>query len=280
MRERNLWMILAIASLTLFAIPWTLSMFAGQHTFYDVCEMNSKCSKCHADVWSQLDGSQTVIAHKNAANNNNYTTYMSVGGIEYNGSVIYTMDFVDGVHGSGDVAYLWDRNSGKWEKAIWEDASFNPTGELELVSLDIDSSGSVSTDELCNFCHDTLLFGLSGTHTRRTVRVCDDDRCHGNRNHNYNDPDFFDAGSKATIVGSDLSEYAHAALYLSGCNESSPHAAGLPFGHAAGNVNGADISKGYWACLGCHSDAGVAITFEAAETYGHDVDEETPTRYR
>ena len=279
MRERNLWMMLAVASLALFAIPWTLSMFAGQHTFYNVCEMNSKCSKCHADVWGQLDGSQTVWAHKNAANNKNYTTYMSVGGIEYDGSVIYTMDFADGADG-GDVAYLWDSDRDEWEKAIWDGSSFSHTGEFELVSLDIDEDGSVSSDELCNFCHDTLLFGLSGTHTRRTVRVCDDDRCHGNRDYNYNDPDFFDPDSSATIVGSDLSEYAHAAFYLSGSNESSPHAAGLPFGHAAGNVNGSEISKGYWACLGCHSGAGVDITFEAAETYGHDIDEETPTRYR
>ena len=296
MKEKNLWMGLAIASLALFMIPYTVSMFAGQHTFYNVCDMESKCSKCHEDVWNQLDGSQTVEAHKNAANNNNYTTYMGVGGIEYDKTahenynsiysyypVTYTMDFVDDTIGdnqtydNGDVAYFW--NSSRWEKTIWDGSSFISTGEFKLIRLDTNNDGSIDTNELCSFCHNTTLFGLSGTHTRRTVRVCDDDRCHGNQNRTYNDPDLFGEDSGAAHVGVNLSRSVHAAFYLSASNESSPHVAGEPFGHGAGNVHGSYISKGYWSCMGCHSGAGANITFGQAEHYGHG-DESAPTRYR
>ena len=290
MKEKKLWIGLAIASLALFLIPHTVSMFAGQHTFYDTCDMNSKCSKCHADVRTQLDECQTVNAHKNAANNANYTTYMSVGGIEYDEAahevyngvygyypVIYTMDFVDGAYDSGDVAYF--RNDSRWENTTWNGASFVSTGESILISLDADCDGSIDTDELCSLCHSTALFGLSGTHTKRTVRVCDDDRCHGNQNRAYNDPDLFDTASGATHVGLNLSRHAHAAFYLSGCNESSPYLVGEPFGHGTGNANGPYISKGYWTCAGCHSGAGANITFGQAEHYGHGYEEE-PTRYR
>ena len=282
MKEKTLWMGLAIASLALFLVPYTVSMFAGQHTFYNVCDMESKCSKCHEDVRSQLDECQTVNAHKNAANNKNYTTYMSVGGISYdknahenyNGisgyySVIYTMD--------RDVAYF--RNGSGWEKTVWDGSSFISTGEFKLISLDTNTDGSIDTDELCSFCHNTTLFGLSGTHTRRTVRVCDDDRCHGNQNHAYNDPDLFGEDSGATHVGLNLSRSVHAAFYLSASNESSPYAAGEPFGHAAGNVHGSYISKGYWPCMGCHSGAGTNITFGQGVHYGHGYEGE-PTRYR
>lgn len=297
MKGRTVWIGLAVVSLALFIIPWTISMFAGQHTFYNVCDMESKCSKCHEDVWNQLDASQTVLAHKNAANNKNYTTYMSVGGIEYDKNayenyndnpgyypVIYTMAFVgdtignNGTYDSGDVAYFW--SSDRWEKTTWDGSSFisAATGEFRLISLDTSGDNIIDTDELCSFCHNTTLFGLSGTHTKRTVRVCDDDRCHGNQNNVYNDPDLF-GDSGATHVGMNLSNYVHAAFYLSACNESSPHAAGMPFDHQAGNVEGLYISKGYWSCMGCHSGAGVDITFGEAEHYDHGNATE-PTRYR
>ncbi len=270
-------MILAIATLVLFLIPYTVSMFAGQHTFYDVCDMDSKCIKCHKDVWEQLDSCPTVYAHKNAANNKNYTTYMAVGGIEYDGSVIYTMDFTDGTHDDGDVAYF--QNDHQWEKRVYTGSSFEPTGESMLISLDTNGDAEIDTSELCSFCHNTTLFGLSGVHTMRTVRVCDDDRCHGNRNHTYNDPDFFEGGSGATHVGMNLSHSVHGPFYLSASGEPSPNVAGMPFGHEAGNVHGQYISKGYWTCMGCHSEAGVAIAFGDSEHYGHGHEDE-PTRYR
>jgi len=296
------WLIIALAALVVLIIPYTLSMFAGQHSFHDVNDVKSGCSKCHEDICQDLDGSPTIEAHKRAANNTNYTTYMYVGGISYNqtanesldGSldhdpVIYSMDFVgktignDSTYDNGDIAYFW--NESVWKKATWNNTyptTFDSAGESLLISIDLDGSGDISTDEVCNICHNITLFGLSGTHSKMTVRVCDDDRCHGNWNHSYNDPDLFTSSTavKITNVGLNLSSSIHASFYQNASNDSSPYLAGSPFDHTAGNTNSSYISKGYWTCEGCHSGAQTEITFVEASPYDHSDFNAEKERYR
>ena len=296
------WLIIALAALIVLIIPWTLSMFAGQHSFHEVNDVKTGCSKCHQDICQDLNSSHTIEAHKRAANNTNYTTYMYVGGISYNktayesfgGSldynpVIYTIDFEGDTIGNnltyddGDIAYFWENSSVGWENTAWNNTTFtfDPAGEFKLISIDIDGTPGISTDEVCNICHNITLFGLSGTHSKMTVRVCDDDRCHGNRNHSYNDPDLFDNSSiLLTGVGSNLSSSIHASFYLNASNESSPYLAGSPFGHTAGNEYNTYISKGYWTCMGCHSGAQTEITFIEAQPYDHSNFSAEKERYR
>ena len=299
-KSQTKWLLIALAALTLLVIPWTLSMFAGQHSFHEVNDVKTGCRKCHEDIWQDLDDSSTIDKHKRAANNTNYTTYMYVGGISYNTtayesfdgnlgnySVIYTIDFKDNTVGNnstyhdGDIAYFW--NVSVWEKTEWNNTTFmfDPTGVFKLISIDIDETPGITTDEVCNICHNISLFGLSGTHSKMTVRVCDDDRCHGNRNHSYNDPDLFvDSPILLTNVGSNLSSSIHAAFYLKASNESSPYVAGSPFNHTAGNEFDSYISQGYWTCMGCHSEAQVDITFIEAEPYDHSNFSAEKERYR
>jgi hypothetical protein len=53
---------IGIAALGLIALPQTLALFAGQHDFYEVsrdpANLGVPCVKCHADVASELFGSQ------------------------------------------------------------------------------------------------------------------------------------------------------------------------------------------------------------------------------
>jgi hypothetical protein len=291
LKSQTKWLLIALAALTVLVIPWTLSMFAGQHSFHEVNDVKTGCSKCHQDIWYELDNSSTIDKHKRAANNTNYTTYMYLGGISFNKTasesldnipgnypVIYTIGFEGNTIGdnstydNGDIAYFWNGTVSEWQKAEWNTGSdyFDSANEFKNISIEIDGIPGISTDEVCSICHNITLFGLSGTHTKKIVRVCDDDRCHGNRNNSYNDPDLFvNSPILLTNVGFNLSSSIHAAFYLKASNESSPYVAGIPFGHTAGNEYDTYISQGYWTCMGCHSGAQVDITFIEAEPYDH-----------
>lgn len=52
MNSKVLLLSVAVIAIGLFAMPSTLSLFAGQHTFYNGSEV--KCEKCHADIFSEI----------------------------------------------------------------------------------------------------------------------------------------------------------------------------------------------------------------------------------
>ena len=60
MNSKVLILSVAVIAIGLFAMPSTLSLFAGQHTFDN--GSNVECSKCHADIYSELQNSN---AHTN-----------------------------------------------------------------------------------------------------------------------------------------------------------------------------------------------------------------------
>ena len=291
---------IAIISVAIYILPSIYAMFPGEHTFYAATEMD--CLKCHEDVGQNVNASQTVAlqAHKRAANNTNYTTYLAVGGIEYNATanesydgahqirpVIYTMDFLNEVgnisaYDDNDTAYFWNTTYG-WENTTWNGSTFVPTGEFKLLDLDADNNGEISIGELCALCHNTTLFDIWGTHTAVTVRVCDDDRCHSNANYQYNDLDLFDGVSyKVVYAGKNLSMGDHREFYLNASEENSTHLAGTPFNYTPGNAGpgGVYISLGFWTCLGCHSETELNITWIHPTTYMHDNPDAPKQRYQ
>ena len=247
---------IAIVSLALFVLPNTISMFVGQHTF----EAGVPCQKCHAAEYAELYGAPTIDVHKRAANNTNYTTFLSVGGIEYNSSnsTILTI---------GGNEWVWN---GTWDggNGTWENGS-----EHKLVSLDFNGDGEIDGAELCHLCHNSSLFGIEGHAV--TVRVCDDDRCHGNRNHAYlgDATDLFADPENVTYVvtaGYNLSRAnVHQPFYLNLSNQSSTYSAGSPFGHSCGNAYGIALSRGHWTCVGCHSEVGTDVTLNPHPVYNH-----------
>lgn len=237
----------ALMALGLYIIPQTVTLFAGQHSFY-----TGSCDTCHSDVLSQMSG-YVYEKHRDAAANKNYTTYLALGGKAYNGSTI--TDYKDTI-------WTWDSASSKWQN------SSNPD-DKRLVNLDRDNNG-ISGDEICMLCHNATLAGLE-THAA-VVKVCDDDRCHGNRNYSYNSPLFFNKTTpNTTAAGYNLSRAdIHKLFYLDASNQSSGYAAITGFG-TMGNENGSSgfISKGYWTCEGCHTETVINITIIQAPVYNH-----------
>ncbi len=245
--------------LGLYVMPNSVSVFAGQHTFYS--GMGVRCEKCHSDVLSQLQSGNVYEAHRAAAGNPNYTTYLSLGGISYNGSAITDYNNV-----------IWT-----WDGTAWQNQS-NPS-EKRFIDLDTGGSPGIDGSEICMLCHNATIAGRT-THVA-IVRVCDDDRCHGNMKYFNNSPQLFNkTASNITAAGYNLSQpNAHQSFYLEASNQSSFYTAGQPFGQTPGNVNGSFISRGHWTCEGCHTETIVNITIIQAPAYSHSDPDAARRRY-
>jgi len=62
-RGGKIWLALVIVlSVGMIALPQTVSLFEGQHIWYDANDMNNQCVKCHADIATEL---QTSGEHSN-----------------------------------------------------------------------------------------------------------------------------------------------------------------------------------------------------------------------
>lgn len=258
--NKKILLYLALMALGLYVMPNTVALFAGQHTFYN--GLGVSCDKCHSDVASQLQPGNSYEKHKAAAGNINYTTYLSLGGKAYNGSAI--TDYND---------VIW-----KWDGTEWQNQS-NPSEKI-LISLDTGGSPGIDGDEICMLCHNSTLTSLM-MHTGITVRVCDDDRCHGNGNYFYNSPQLFNETiPNITKAGYYLSQpNVHQPFYLFASNQSSVYAAGQPFGLTPGNANGYFISKGHWACEGCHTETGANNAIIQVYTFNHSDPNAASQRY-
>lgn len=257
--NKKIMLYVALMAFGLYVMPNTVSLFAGQHSFYS--GMGVSCEKCHSDILSQIQTSGYVYEkHKAAAGNFNYTTYLSLGGIAYNGSI---------------TAY--DSSLWTWDGTVWHNQS--NYSETVNVSLDANRNGQIDSGEICMLCHNATLFGAD-THTGATVRVCDDDRCHGNRINANNSPQILGSSSNITAAGYNLSQSnAHQAFYLQASNMSSSFRISETFGRMPGNANGSFISRGYWACEGCHTDTAVNVTILPPTIYNHSVSSPEKKRY-
>ncbi len=247
-------LLVGIIALIVFIMPDTESMFVGMHTFYS--KMN--CTKCHAGEYSEFMASQSYVreAHLRAANNTNYMTYLSIAGISQNETHIVTNYDGDG-DGTNDT-WVWNSTVDAWQRTS--------DGRIALVSLDRDGSGGINGYEVCHLCHNSTIFGFSGAHTA-IVRTCDDDRCHGNSNHAYNDQSLFEAATmRVTEAGSLLSQgNVHSPLYHQLVNQSSSYPAGRPFNSTPGNAIDDRLSKGYLSCGACHGE--ITINASIRETH-------------
>lgn len=256
--KKKIILYVALMAISLYAIPNTVSLFAGQHTFYS--GMGVQCSKCHSDVLAQLQTGNSYEKHRDAAGNINYTTYLSLGGIGYS---------------SGNITdykgFNWT-----WNGNVWVNSS--NMSETKNVSLDTGGSAGIDGDEICMMCHNATLFGTE-THTGIVVRACDDDRCHGNRNGSYNRPELFGkTSSGVTAAGYYMSKpNIHQPFYLIASNQSSRYGAGFEYG-TPGNANDTFISRGHWTCEGCHSGIDVNATINLAPVFDHSVTD-APRRY-
>jgi hypothetical protein len=173
--NRKILLYLALMVLGLYVMPNSVALFAGQHSFYS--GMGVSCDKCHSDVLSQLqspDGAYVYNKHMAAARNTNYTTYLSLGGKAYDGSSITDYN---------NVVWSWNSSARAWQNGT----------DFKNVSIDTSTNSGI-----CMLCHNATLTG-STTHSGIVVRVCDDDRCHGNRINAFNNPELLGRDRKSVV---------------------------------------------------------------------------------
>lgn len=295
--ERKVLIIIAIVALGMFAAPDVLSLFVGQHYFHDDVE----CIRCHTAEYDDILLSDALAAHTRAANNTNYTTYMSLGGIYYNNSsqesvngsygtyaVVYSMDLLNATigdnstYGVGNISYFWNNSSGRWYESSWNGSTWNLTNISYLIDLDRDNNSEINGYEICYLCHKPELIGLITLHSS-TVILCDDDRCHGNKNNAYNDYKLFSNVSAGVVeAGKTISENnVHSYYYMYASNQSSSYTTGLRFNHSVGNadLSGDYISKGHWTCESCHSSAEKSLVLIPRTQYNHSDFDAPKARY-
>ena len=60
-------MAIAVVAIGIFALPSTVSLFAGQHTWYDLNPTGSQvpCMKCHGDIAAEMDDHTLNGVHRN-----------------------------------------------------------------------------------------------------------------------------------------------------------------------------------------------------------------------
>ncbi len=262
--KRTILLYIAILALTVSMMPNVMTVFASQHTFYSSAGLD--CVTCHSDVKNQLDLDNFVNAkHKEAALSHNYTTYLAIGGVSYN-RASRNITVADGA--------VWT-----WNGSFWINSS--ASSQYMNVSLDANSNGLIGSDEVCLLCHSRSLLG-AGTHAGSAfVSACDEDRCHGNRLYKYNDPNLLGIYGNVTAAGYNLSlDNVHQRYYLTMSNQTSTYQDVDLFGYTHGNVNNSYVSRGYYVCLGCHSDVSSNITLILPSTYDHGDINEPKGRYQ
>lgn len=250
----------------LYETPMIQAVGRGQHTF--VSGRNVDCVTCHRyDAVQDMNNSQQLVlsAHKKAAGNKNYTTYLEVGGISYDpAGIIYTSVDSDS-NGTNDT---WTWNGSMW---IYNNS-------VRLYDLDLNNDGIIEGSEICKLCHNLELMGVRGAvnevHTVG-IRYCDDDRCHGNRAKQYNSYLLFaDGRNSVTDAGRMISNNSvHGVFYndAAGTDSKNPlyfHSYGQVPGNAApGNVNNISVSP--YTCLGCHSYMNVTGNITPSPEFNH-----------
>ena len=57
MREKLVLVVTAVVAMGIFALPSTISLFAGQHAWYNISDGGNEvpCEKCHADIAEEME---------------------------------------------------------------------------------------------------------------------------------------------------------------------------------------------------------------------------------
>ncbi|MFV2041114.1 MAG: hypothetical protein ACC644_03885 [Candidatus Hydrothermarchaeales archaeon] len=123
------------------------------------------------------------------------------------------------------------------------------------LNLTIDNSTSYG---VCQMCHLNQLSASS--HTKTTVRACTDLDCHGD-NASTNNTAYPEGSFGPKLGGSNTSNPTNVHMRIFN------QASNLAGGHY--NETGSDYGKGFYFCIGCHTQAEFEITKIGTESYNH-----------
>jgi len=159
----------AVVAVGTFALPSTVSLFTGQHNWYDLSPKGNDvpCEKCHADIAAELDNSGAhrnltcAMCHRTPFNN----TYNLISGhYEPGSSITYasgegggstlgeeahaasTIECMD-CHGvKGDLGVWYHSTDPEYEDMCWKCHGTSPDDEFSRGLYDFISAGGFGFD--------------------------------------------------------------------------------------------------------------------------------------
>ncbi len=142
----------------------------------------------------------------------------------------------------------------------------NGSGILNITKTDALANANRSACMLCHLVTRNVTGNLNMTHTHTTIRVCDDDQCHGAGVEQAGD----------TTVGGVLAAWATDALNVSAklSNAADPHSKFYnplnvqPAYEYIDQQTGQNYTKGFYACMACHTHVGVSFNLSRPNAIG------------
>ncbi len=274
-----MWVLLAFGGISIWVIPNTLSLFGGQHSFYNIDPVDSQipCIKCHGDIQMEL---HTGYIH------NNFTCsdcHRVQKGVQYaSGDDAYERVVYINVTGPTNIQYrvlatsIQNFQRGNLPKSISGEIAIDQwaaAGNDEVQSRDINNqyAGNMTPGEsgiLYNYAYaDEILTYLNGvpkdTDTFTQHQVLDPRKINVNPDR-YGIDDLTGAGSRVVTPGT----LAHAAstIMCSECHSdylnSMPdtiHEAFIKYGMEHNTSDN---------CIACHTSTAVSINWTRPSTTG------------
>jgi hypothetical protein len=124
------------------------------------------------------------------------------------------------------------------------------------LNLTIDNSTNYG---VCQMCHLNQL-SSSTSHSKVTVRACVDLDCHGD-NATTNNTAYAEGAFGPKLGGTDTSDPTN--VHMRVFNQISG------FAGAHSNETGSDYKKGFYFCIGCHTQAEFEVTKTGTESWNH-----------
>lgn len=192
---------------------------------------------------------------------------------KYAGSHTWEYNQAEGAHGLDCEKchdYIYDElNATTYTRQVLDahrSAAGNTSYTTGWLNLTLDNSTQYG---VCQLCH---LNQLSSTvsHTKVTVRACIDLDCHGN-NATTNNTAYPEGGFGPLLGGSDPSSPTN--VHMRVFNQLS----GMPGDRS--NETGSDYTKGFYFCIGCHTQANFEISRTGSESWNHSDAGFTKRRY-
>ncbi len=152
--------------------------------------------------------------------------------------------------------YIFDELNATAASSVVLAAHRNAAGNTTYTSTLLNPKVSNTTNsKLCLMCH-LAKITLNESHTQIIVRVCIDPSCHGT-NESTNNTIYPEEGSMGPRLGNVTN--VHEPWFDGSSGFTSPLL----------NETGANYSKGYFVCLGCHTVVGVNINKTGTEYFAH-----------
>lgn len=244
MKLKTIFGITAIVSLVIIAMPSTVSLFGGQHAWYDLFEKGTDvpCQKCHADIFSEMGSG--IGPHMNETGFGQMKCEFCHRSVEFSDNTTYAT-------GSGDISI-----PGRESHAASTMDCMDCHGSFVsgVVTDGFNHDFNRESNKLTCECHQPTISTYpphADEYDREDCVIC---HGHGSSTYSY----YFTANHIPGAGGFGLTDDQ--------VNDTGTKAAHLPFVLGANQTSGLMNSENE-ACIACHTDAPIGITYNLSNGY-------------